>query len=256
MAKGCLGWRGELSLLSLKNVSLRVGDRQILDDLSLEIWEGHIHAIVGPNGAGKSTTANLIMGLEGYRDYEGTVTFDGQKLDGMTVDERARLGITLAWQEPARFEGLKVKEFIRAGARDGSESRIREVIEQVGLKGERYMDRALDDTLSGGERKRLELAGILAMEPRLVMMDEPDSGIDVEALERIFQSLIALKERGTTIVLITHSLPVLDHAEHAFLMCCGKLLDKGAVDRIRPYFKNKCVPCEHINQPVLDGVNA
>lgn len=245
-----------LSLLSLKNISLVVSGRRILDDLSLDIWEGHIHAIVGPNGAGKSTTANLIMGLEGYRDYNGTVTFEDRNIDGMTVDERARLGITLAWQEPARFEGLKVRDFIRAGAKIRSESKIMEVIEQVGLKAERYIDRALDDTLSGGERKRLELAGILAMEPRLVMMDEPDSGIDVEALERIFQSLISLKERGTTIVLITHSLSVLDHAEHAFLMCCGKLLDKGTVDSIRPYFKNKCVPCEHINQPVLDGVNA
>jgi Fe-S cluster assembly ATP-binding protein len=240
----------------MTDVSLYAGERRILDGLSIDIWEGHIHALVGPNGAGKSTTASLIMGLDGYRNYSGKVTFQGEDLAEKSVDQRARMGITLAWQEPARFEGLKVKKFIAAGARDKSESRVKEVIDQVGLKPEKYMDRALDRTLSGGERKRLELAGILAMEPRLVLMDEPDSGIDVEALDRIFQSLSALKDQGITIVLITHSLAVLDHAEHAFLMCCGKLLDQGRVDKIRPYFKNKCLPCEHVNQPILDGVNA
>lgn len=241
-----------MAILELKNISLDFGGAKILDGLSMEVWEGRVHALVGPNGAGKSTTASLIMGLDGYRRHTGDIIFDGMNLSGMGVDQRAKLGITLAWQEPARFEGLKVKSFIQAGAKDKSESRLKHVIEQVGLSPERYMNRAIDRTLSGGERKRLELASILAMEPRLVLMDEPDSGIDVEALEKIFESLSSLRKSGVTVILITHSLSVLDHSEHAFLMCCGKLLDKGSVDKIRPYFKNKCMPCEHINQPTLD----
>jgi Fe-S cluster assembly ATP-binding protein len=107
----------------------------------------------------------------------------------------------------------------------------------------------VDRTLSGGERKRIELASILTMEPRVVLMDEPDSGIDVEALERIFDALRLLKLRGATVVLITHSLAVLKQSEHAFLICHGRLLDKGPVEKIERYFQNKCLPCPHPNAP-------
>ena len=119
----------------------------------------------------------------------------------------------------------------------------------MGLNPETYMNRAMDKTLSGGERKRIEVASILAMEPKLVLMDEPDSGIDVEAIERIFGAIKGLKAKGTTVVLITHSLAVLEHAEHAFLICHGQLIDKGSVGEIEKYFKNKCISCNHQNVP-------
>jgi Fe-S cluster assembly ATP-binding protein len=108
----------------------------------------------------------------------------------------------------------------------------------------------VDKTLSGGERKRIELASILAMQPRVVLMDEPDSGIDVEALDKIFDALRLLKARGATVVLITHSLAVLRQAEHAFLMCSGRLLDKGSIEKVQQYFQNKCLACAHPNEPV------
>ena len=111
----------------------------------------------------------------------------------------------------------------------------------------------MDRTLSGGERKRIELASILAMEPRLVIMDEPDSGIDVAALQRIFEAVGALRRAGATVVLITHSLAVLEQAEHAFLICCGQLIDKGDVGRIADYFGERCMPCDHQNQPRLEA---
>ena len=101
------------------------------------------------------------------------------------------------------------------------------MLERVGLDPERYLTRKVDKTLSGGERKRVELASILAMEPRLVLMDEPDSGIDVEALQRIFDALADFKAMGATVIMITHSMAVLEHAEHAFLLCNGRILDKG-----------------------------
>ncbi len=236
-----------MSILSLKYVSLRLGGREILKDLSLDIWEGHIHAIIGPNGAGKSTMANVIMGLSGYTEHEGDIIFEGQSLKGVSIDERARRGITLAWQEPARFEGLTVRDFIQAPAKDKSEDRIYEVLDQVGLKPDQYINRAIDKSLSGGERKRLELASILAMEPKLILMDEPDSGIDVGALERIFDVLTHLKEKNVTVLMITHSLTVLRQAEHAFLICCGQMADKGSVEKIARYFENKCIPCDHPN---------
>ncbi len=232
-----------MTILEVKDVTLRLGGKRILKNLSLDIWEGHIHAMIGLNGAGKSTLANVIMGLNGYTKFEGDILFEGESLKGVPIDERARKGITLAWQEPARYEGLLVSSFIRAAAKDKKESRVREVLDLVGLKPDKYIDRAVDKTLSGGERKRIELASILAMEPKLVLMDEPDSGIDVEALERIFQALQYLQQNQTTILMITHSLAVLQQAEHAFLLCSGQLADKGSVDKIARYFENKCIPC-------------
>jgi len=241
-----------MTILALKNVTLRLGGKKILDDLSIYFWEGHIHALIGPNGAGKSTTANLVMGLSGYGDFAGDIVYEGQSIKGLSIDARARRGITLAWQEPARFEGLLVRNFLRAGAKDKGDARLREVLDEVGLDPDRYLDRAVDKTLSGGERKRIELAGILAMEPKLVLMDEPDSGIDVEALERIFEALRFFKQQRATVIMITHSLAVLRRAEHAFLFCGGRVINKGAVAMIAQYFEQKCFLCDDMNPALRD----
>ena len=238
-----------MGILEVRNVSQRFDGKTVLNDVSFDFWEGHVHAVIGPNGAGKSTLASTIMGLPGYTDHGGDVLLDGESIKDKAVDERARLGVTLAWQEPARFEGLLVGRFVLSGSKDKSAARAAAALERVGLEPKKYMTRAVDRTLSGGERKRVELASILAMEPRVVLMDEPDSGIDVEALDRIFAALKTLKARGTTVILITHSMAVLEQADHAFLMCCGKLLDKGDADRIGGYFRNRCIPCDHINAP-------
>ena len=235
------------TILALRNVSLSLGGKRILDDLSIDFWKGHIHALVGPNGAGKSTLASLIMGLAGYTDHEGDVLFEGRSIKGLAVHQRARLGMTLGWQEPARFEGLLVRSFLQAAAKDKSDARTDRALEQVGLDPATYARRAVDRTLSGGERKRIELASILVMEPKLVLMDEPDSGIDIEALDRIFEAMQLLRRQGTTIVTITHSLPVLRQAEHAFLFCCGRLVNKGSVDTIAQYFEQRCHRCDDIS---------
>ncbi|MCX5771508.1 MAG: ABC transporter ATP-binding protein [Candidatus Hydrogenedentes bacterium] len=238
-----------MGILELRNLTLELGGRRILNGITLDIWPNRIHALIGPNGAGKSTLASTIIGLAGFRKIEGDILFEGASITGLSVDQRARLGITMAWQEPARFEGLTVRQFIRAGARDKSNARIEAALDQVGLEPAKYLTRAVDKTLSGGERKRIELASILAMEPKLVLMDEPDSGIDVEALEKIFEANRTLKSNGATVIQITHSLAVLRQSEHAFLMCCGKVIDKGEVGKIAGYFENKCLPCDHTNVP-------
>ncbi len=242
-----------MGILTIKNLTLSLGGKKILDNLNIDLWEGHIHAIVGPNGAGKSTTAFTIMGLEGFRDFEGDILFDGHSIKKMSIDERARLGITLAWQEPARFEGFKVRSFIKASAKDKSEASIRDALEKVGIDPDEYLGRSIDKTLSGGERKKIELASILAMKPRLVMLDEPDSGIDIASLQKIFDAIKYFKDYGATVILITHSLEVLKHAEHAFLLCNGSVFDKGDVASISAYFHDKCIPCKHKNDPIIEG---
>lgn len=239
------------TILELKDVCMDFGKSRILDHLSLQFWQGYVHAVVGPNGAGKSTMANTVMGLSDYTDFSGDILFEGKSLKNLTIDQRARKGITLAWQEPARYEGLTVARFLSAGASDKSLENSRRALERVGLEPDDYLDRAVDRTLSGGERKRIELASILTMGPKLVLMDEPDSGIDVDALEKIFDAIQHLKKRGTTVLMITHSPTVLKKADHAFLICRGKMVEKGAVNQILDYFGHRCIPCDHKNIPDL-----
>ena len=238
-----------MDVLNLKNISLTLGGKQILYNVSMDIWKGHVHAIVGPNGAGKSTLASIIMGLPGYRNHDGKILFEGEDITGLALDERARLGMTYGWQEPARFEGLSIYDFISASAKDKSKQSIDSILNQVGLSPEKYADRSVDKTLSGGERKKVELASILAMDPDLILLDEPDSGIDVATLDKMFDVIKNLKKKGTTILLITHSLTVLRQADHAFLMCHGQLIEKNTAEKIIPYFENNCIPCPHKNMP-------
>jgi Fe-S cluster assembly ATP-binding protein len=238
-----------MEILKIKNLNLSIGDKKILNGVNADIWKGHVHAIVGPNGAGKSTLASAIMGLEGYRNYSGDIYFNDTRLNNLTIDERARLGISFGWQEPARYEGLTIRDFILASQTEKKENLAREVLETVGLNPDEYLNRAVDNTLSGGERKKVELASILVMDPQLIILDEPDSGIDVGTLEKMFEVIKELKHKGTTILLITHSLAVLRQAEHAFLMCNGEIIEKAIASKIIPYFESNCLPCTHKNKP-------
>lgn len=237
-------------IIEIKNLNLTLDGHHILNDLSIDIWKGSIHALVGSNGAGKSTLSNTIMGLADYRDFGGDILFEGKSIKNLDISERAKLGITLAWQEPARFEGLTIENFIRLSAKEKTDAVIDDALIKSGLNPAKYRKRAVDKSLSGGERKKVELASLLAMRPKFVMMDEPDSGIDVISLEHIFEALKFLKGYGATVVLITHSTAVLAHAEHAFLMCNGRLLKKGMVSDIKHYFEDACLPCSHPNAPV------
>lgn len=238
-----------MGILEIKNLSLSINGKKILRDISIDIWEGHVHAIVGPNGAGKSTLASAIMGLEGYKEIKGKIIFKNQEINKLGIDQRARMGMTFGWQEPARYEGLKINDFLLASRTKKDDKLSVDALDQVGLNPKQYLNRAVDKTLSGGERKKVELASILTMNPDFIMLDEPDSGIDVATLELMFEVIKKLKQRGKTIVFITHSLAVLRQAEHAFLMCHGEIIQKSTSDKIIPYFENKCIPCPHKNEP-------
>jgi len=241
-----------LNTLEIRNLTLVKGYKALLADVTMDIWKGHVHAIVGPNGAGKSTLAQTIMGLSGYRDFEGDLFFEGQSLKGLSVDERARLGLTMVFQEPARFEGVGVADFILAGAKQKKASLVDDALNVVGLDPAKYRTRAVDKTLSGGERKRIELASVYAMKPRLVMMDEPDSGVDIDSVQHIFTVIKELKQEGATVILITHSPEVLKQADHAFLLCAGRVVDKGTMEKMYDYFSGRCAPCNHVGKPEID----
>jgi len=239
----------KVNILEIKNLTLKKEDKILLNNINMEIWDGYVHAIVGPNGAGKSTLANTIIGLSGYKDISGDILFKSQSIKNLSIDERARLGITLAFQEPARFEGLPVDDFILAGSKEKKSEIIDEALLKVGLDPLKYRSRAVDKTLSGGERKRIELASIYAMKPQLVFLDEPDSGVDIDSVKYIFDLISEFKKLGITVILVTHSPEVLKHSDHAFLLCAGKLICKGEVNKLFEYFTGKCAPCNHIGKP-------
>lgn len=240
-----------MNILSIKNLSLSFDGKNILNNLSLEITEGKTFAVVGPNGAGKSTLASTIMGLEGYRNYQGEIYFKEQSLKELSIYDRSKLGITLGWQEPARYEGLKVSQFLAASSKHKDKNAIVNAMEIAGIDYLTYYSRAVDKSLSGGERKKIELASIVAMQPSLVVLDEPDSGIDIASLKNIFGAIKYLREKGSTVILITHSLEVLKQAEYAYLICNGTVFDEGSVKKIRKCFEGKCIPCLHKNILVL-----
>lgn len=213
-------------LLELENVSIPTIDQKhvIVNNISLGVKERSIHAIIGPNGSGKSTLAYTIMGLKTYRPSEGKIHFDGIDITDMPITERAKLGITLAWQEPARIEGLSISKYISLGIKNkkNAEALIKEALEVVNLEPELYLQRDIDESLSGGERKRVELAAVIAMRPRLIILDEPDSGLDVIVTEDFLNIFNKIKKLDMTILLITHREDIGMVADYGTLLWRGE----------------------------------
>jgi len=244
---------GEFTVLQLKDVGLVLNGKVILHDLNLETRHGEIHSILGTNGTGKSTLASVILGLSGYRDIRGKIIFNGEDITGFPVSERARRGITMAWQEPARFEGLSVAEYLSLGQRSADDTLSpRECLMKVGLAPGNYLTRAVDSTLSGGERKRIELASVLAMRPKLAILDEPDSGIDALSIDYVVEVIRTFSRNGTTVLLITHHEEVAEIADRASSLCGGTVLKTGDPIAVARFFRNHCQECQHVNVPMKE----
>ncbi|THJ16570.1 MAG: ATP-binding cassette domain-containing protein [Nitrospira sp. CG24B] len=223
-----------LPLLDICNLTFAVGNQKILDRLDLTIQPREIHALLGANGSGKTTLAYVLMGCEGYVPSGGHILFNGTDLLPLKMYERARFGLTLAWQEPARFEGITVREYLSLGKPDYDPE---PALRQVGLDPERYLNRRVDKTLSGGERHRVELASVLSMKPTLVILDEPAAGIDMLSITHIIDIIRALKAAGGSVLLITHQEEVALIADRASQLCTGRIIFSGnpreAVDHYR-----------------------
>ena len=230
-----------MALLEMNDISFRTAEREILSGLSLAIDAGEVHALLGTNGTGKSTLAYLVMGCDGYLPASGGIVFDGTLLNGLKIHERARLGISLAWQEPARFEGVRVRDFLALG---GAAEQPEFVLRLVGLEPFRYLDRMVDRSLSGGERKRIELASVLALRPRLAILDEPDSGIDMLSTGDILGVLDRLRGGGSTVLLITHREEIAAAADRASHICGGRIICTGSPRQVADGFKaRRCLVC-------------
>ena len=212
-----------MSLLDIQNLHASVEDAEILKGLSLTVNPGEVHAIMGPNGSGKSTLASVLAGREDYEITEGSVSFDGADLLEMSPEERAREGLFLAFQYPVELPGVSTHQFLRTAvgsvrAHRGLPeltageflARMREKAAFVNLDP-KLMQRAVNEGFSGGEKKRAEIFQMAMLDPRLAILDETDSGLDIDALRVVSEGVNKLRSENRAFVLITHYQRLLDH---------------------------------------------
>lgn len=228
-------------MLDIQNLHATVEDKEILKGLTLNVKPGEVHAIMGPNGSGKSTLTNVISGRAGYNVTGGNILFEGQDLTELEPEERARAGVFLAFQYPVEIPGVSNIEFLRASLEEirtaqGKEPydavtllrKTREACQQVDLDQD-FLKRGVNEGFSGGEKKRNEIMQMLLLEPKLALLDETDSGLDIDALQVVAKGVNSLRSPERAIVLVTHYQRLLDFIVPDFVhvLSNGRIVKTG-----------------------------
>lgn len=226
-------------MLELKNICFIRDNKKILDNINLTIDSNKFVVITGPNGSGKSTLAKIIMGIE--KPDEGQVIINGQDITNLDINERAKLGMGFAFQQPVKFKGITVYDILKLAAeKDLNRREACDILSKVGLCAKEYIDREVNGSLSGGELKRIEIASVAVRGSKFAIFDEPEAGIDLWS----FQSLIKIFEdmrkiiKGTTLI-ISHQERILNIADEVILMKDGKIENKGKKEKVlKDVFEN------------------
>ncbi len=231
-------------MLKIENLHARVEGKDILRGLNLEVGAGEVHAIMGPNGSGKSTLGHVLAGRPGYEVSAGTVTFRGENLLELDTEERARLGLFLAFQYPVEIPGVSNMEFLKAAVDAVREQRgdtaldavtfmkkAREACAAANLPAE-FLKRGVNEGFSGGEKKRNELIQMMLLEPRLCLLDETDSGLDIDALQVVAEGVNAMRSQDRAFVLVTHYQRLLNFVQpdHVHVLAGGRIVRSGDKD--------------------------
>ena len=224
-------------MLKIENLRVEIDGNEIVKGLDLEVGKGEIHAIMGPNGSGKSTFANVLMGHPRYEVTEGTVTFEGEDVLELEPDERAKLGMFLAFQYPSEVPGVSVANFLRTAVNSVREEELspmemyRLLQEKMSIMqmDPKFAERYLNEGFSGGEKKRNEILQMLMLDPKLAIMDETDSGLDIDALQVVARGVNELRGPEFSAVIITHYQRILRYIEpdHVHVMLDGRLVTSG-----------------------------
>jgi Fe-S cluster assembly ATP-binding protein len=225
------------TLLEIKNVKAEVDGKEILKGLNLTIKKGEIHAIMGPNGSGKSTLCNVIMGNPHYKVTDGEILFEGEDIVKLKVNERAKKGIFLSFQSPEEIPGITVDNFIRTSLSAVTNKNMpmlqfaksmKEKMDMLDMKPE-YRTRYLNVGFSGGEKKKSEILQMAMLNPKLVMLDEIDSGLDIDALRVVAETVKKLKTDDMSILIITHYNRILDYLEPDVIsvLANGRIVKEG-----------------------------
>ncbi len=233
-------------MLELKDIKYSKNGNEIIKGINMKFEKGNVYCIVGNNGVGKSTIGYIIMGLGDYKPTEGRILLDGEDITDLDVTERAKRGISLLWQEPARFEGITVENYLRLN-RSIKKEEIEKALRLVNLEPSMYMRRYVDKKLSGGERKKVELASCILLKPKYVIMDEPDSGIDIMSLDMIVRVINYFKEMGSAVIVITHRKEIALNCGYSYLICAGKVFLEGDSKKIVSHYEKTCDNCGHVN---------
>jgi Fe-S cluster assembly ATP-binding protein len=231
-------------LLVIKNLHASIDEKPILNGLDLELGYGEIHALMGPNGSGKSTLSNIIMGHPSYEVTEGEIWFKGQDILEMDVDERSRSGLFLAFQYPMAIPGVTVSKFLKRaiearlseGEKFNASSFLKDVRENMKfLEMEKnFINRYLNEGFSGGEKKRMEILQMLMLKPTLSILDETDSGLDIDALKVVSKGVNKMVGSNFTALIITHYQRILDYIEPQFvhILYQGRIVTSGGPDLV------------------------
>lgn len=228
-------------MLRIHNLQAKIEDNQILNGINLEVKAGEVHAIMGPNGSGKSTLASVLAGREEFEVTEGTVDFLGKDLLAMPPEERAREGIFLAFQYPVEIPGVSTINFMKASVNQIRAHRGQQPLDAVsflGLMKERMklvdidqslLNRALNEGFSGGEKKRNEIFQLAMLEPRLAILDETDSGLDIDALRIVSDGVNKLRSKDNAMIVVTHYQRLLEYIVPDFVhvLYKGKIVKSG-----------------------------
>jgi Fe-S cluster assembly ATP-binding protein len=235
---------GTRPLLEVRDLHASVGDNEILRGLDLSVSLGEVHAIMGPNGSGKSTFTNVLAGRPGYDVTSGRVTYEGQDLFALTPDLRARAGIFLAFQYPVELPGIRNREFLRTAlealreARSEPKLSVREFNKMLEEKAQEMefdpdlMKRSVNEGFSGGEKKRNEILQLSVLNPKLALLDETDSGLDIDALKVVSDGVNRFRSPEKAIVLVTHYQRILDYIkpDHVHVLIEGRIILSGGSD--------------------------
>lgn len=233
-------------MLELKNISFTRDNKKILNNINLKLDSNKFTVITGPNGSGKSTLAKIIMGIE--QPDSGKILFNKKDITKLPIHERARLGIGFAFQQPVRFKGLTVKDLIEISSGNTvSMNQACEYLSDVGLCAKEYINRPIDNKLSGGELKRIEIAMLIAKQSALTIFDEPEAGIDLWSFNNLINVFEKIKQTSNnTILAISHQERILNIADEIIILKNGEIIEKSNSSNLENILSNHSIHCKKI----------